>query len=148
MKNYKTTIPELKLKRSKSSFNKTKITSNATAEKFARQFYHDDLTIYESFFMILLNNSNNTIGYVKISQGGITGTFVDTRIIAKYAVESLATGVILVHNHPSGSLKPSEADKQVTEKIKKALCLFDCKVVDHIILTENDCFSFAENHII
>ncbi|MFV9550408.1 JAB domain-containing protein [Algibacter sp. PT7-4] len=148
MKTYKTTIPELKLKRSKSSFNKTKITSSAIAEKFARQFYHDDLTIYESFFMILLNNSNNTIGYVKISQGGITGTIVDTRIIAKYVVESLATGVILIHNHPSGNLKPSITDKQTTEKIKKTLSIFDCNVLDHIILTENSCFSFAENHII
>lgn len=148
MKNYKTTVPEIKLKRIKSEFTKTKISSSSAAANFARQFYFDDLTIYESFFMILLNNSNNTIGYVKISQGGITGTLVDIRIVAKYCIDTLATGVILVHNHPSGTLKPSVGDKQVTEKIKKALDLFDCKVLDHIILTEKYFYSFNDNNIL
>lgn len=67
MKTYKATIPEIKLKRAKTNFNKAKISSSDSASKFARQFYLDDLTLYESFFLILLNNANNTIGYVKIS---------------------------------------------------------------------------------
>ncbi|AUP78314.1 JAB domain-containing protein [Flavivirga eckloniae] len=148
MKIYKTTIPEIKLKKLKTNFNKAKVSSSISASKYARQFYHDDLTIYESFFMILLNNANNTIGYVKISQGGITGTLVDTRIIAKYVIDSLATAVILVHNHPSGTLKPSRADKGITDKIKRTLNIFDCKVLDHIILTETGYYSFADNLII
>ncbi len=98
--------------------------------------------------MILLNNANNTIGYVKISQGGIAGTLADVRIIAKYAINSLATSVILVHNHPSGTLKPSQSDKYITKKIKRTLNIFDCKVLDHIILTETDYYSFADDHII
>ncbi|MDO5970895.1 JAB domain-containing protein [Flavivirga aquimarina] len=147
MKTYKTTIPEIKLKKIKTNFNKAKVSSSSSASEYARQFYHDDLTIYESFFMILLNNANNTIGYVKISQGGITGTLADTRIIAKYAINSLATAVILVHNHPSGTLKPSRADRNITDKIKKTLNIFDCKVLDHIILTETDYYSFADNNI-
>lgn len=97
-------------------------------------------------FLLLLNNSNNTLGYVKISQGGITGTVVDIRIIAKYAIESLATAVILCHNHPSGNLKPSEADKILTTKVYKGLELLDIKVLDHIILVPDseEYFSFAD----
>lgn len=148
MKTYKTTIPEIKLKRVKTSFKKAKITSSDSASAFARQFYFDDLTLYESFFIILLNNANNTIGYVKISQGGLTSTLADSRIIAKYCIDSLATAVILIHNHPSGQTKPSQGDKEVTEKIKRTLNIFDCKVLDHIILTETDYYSFADNKLI
>jgi DNA repair protein RadC len=83
---------------------------------------------------MLLNNSNNTIGYVKISQGGIVGTIVDVRIVAKYAVESLSTGIILVHNHPSGNLKPSQPDIDLTKKIKEGLKILDVTVLDHIII--------------
>ena len=95
-----------------------------------------------------LNNSNETTGYFKISQGGITGTVVDIRIIAKYAIENLATGVILAHNHPSGKLMPSEADKQITRKVKDALKMFDIQVMDHLILTEQSYYSFADEGIL
>ena len=148
MKTYKTNIDQLTLKRIPTEFKKVKIASSLDAQSYARNFFSDDLTIYESFFLILLNNSNNTIGYVKISQGGITGTVVDTKIIAKYAVECLASAVLLVHNHPSGALKPSQADIQVTKKIKETLSLFDCKVLDHIILTETNYFSFGDEGIL
>ena len=96
------------------------------------------------FYVVMLNNANNTIGYTKISQGGITGTVVDVRLIAKHALECLATSVILIHNHPSGNSKPSSADKLITEKIKHGLALLDIRVLDHIILTENTYFSFAD----
>ena len=148
MLSYKNTTDRIILKRIKSEFPKAEITNSSDAATFARQFYHDDLTLYESFFLILLNNANNTTGFVKISQGGVTGTVVDPRIVAKYAIETLSKSVILVRNHPSGTLKPSEADKQITEKIKKGLKLFDCEVLDHIILTENSFFSFADKGLI
>lgn len=148
MKTYKTNISEITLKRTKRDFKRVKITSAEDVSKFARQFYFDDLTIYESFFLILLNSANNTIGYVKISQGGINGTIADPQLIAKYAIETLAKGVILVHNHPSGSTKPSQADRKITSKIKEVLNLFDCTVLDHVILTETDFFSFAQENIL
>lgn len=148
MKTYKTNISEITLRRNPSDIKKVKIKSSQNASDYARNFFSDDLTIYESFFLILLNNANNTTGYVKISQGGITGTLVDVRIIAKYAVDTLASGVIMVHNHPSGTLRPSQADRSITEKVKKALSLFDCKVLDHIILTEDSYFSFADEGIL
>jgi DNA repair protein RadC len=82
--------------------------------------------------------------YAKISQGGITGTVVDPRLVAKYAVESLAVGVILAHNHPSGNLKPSTPDKVLTDKVKEGLKYLDIKLLDHIILTNDGYYSMME----
>ena len=101
------TIPLFELRKIQTNFPKEKITSSEKAYNFIKQFYSDDIEIFESSFILLLNNANQTVGYAKISQGGITGTVVDVRLIAKYAVESLCTGVILAHNHPSGKLNPS-----------------------------------------
>jgi DNA repair protein RadC len=128
-----------------SGFNKVKINSSKIAAEYCRQFFHDDLTIYESFFILLINRANNTIGYVKISQGGVVGTVVDASIVAKYAIESLASGVILCHNHPSGNTQPSTEDINLTRKIKEGLALFDIAALDHIILTEDDYYSFADD---
>ena len=110
------TIKLFELKKIQTEFPSVKITTPDQAADFIRQFYFDDIEIFESFFILLLNQGNKTIGYAKISQGGIAGTVVDVRIIAKYAVESLAVSVILAHNHPSGNLKPSEADLTITKK--------------------------------
>jgi DNA repair protein RadC len=126
-----------------------KITSSETAYNVIRQFWHDDIGIYESFFILLLNRANVTIGWAKISQGGITGTVVDTKIVVKYAIDSLASGIILAHNHPSGNLEPSQQDKEVTEKIKKAAGYIDTKVLDHLILTpDNKYFSFLDHGLL
>ena len=150
MKNYKSLIKErvLQVKESDSSFQKAKITSSKNAYDYIKQFYKDDISIYESFFILLLNRSNNTIGYAKISQGGIVGTVVDIKIIAKYAIDTLSSGVILAHNHPSGRKQPSDADKDITDKIKQGLKLFEVNVIDHLILTEEDYYSFADNGIL
>lgn len=130
-------MKKFELKTIQTNFQAVKITKDEDAINVIRQFYGDDIEIFESCFILLLNNSNITIGYAKISQGGITGTVVDTRLIAKYAIESLATGVILCHNHPSGSLKPSEADISTTKKVKDGLKIFDIVLLDHIILTKD-----------
>ena len=144
MKIYQKSLPLISLKKTKTDFPCAKIDSSADASEFIRKFYSDDIAIFESFFILLLNRGNKTIGYAKISQGGIVGTVVDATIIAKYCVESLAKSVILCHNHPSGNLTPSEADKGVTKKITDTLRIFDCTVLDHIILTEESYFSFAD----
>lgn len=122
-----------------------KISKSGDAAKEARKYYHDDLEIYESFFLLLLDQGMNTIGYVKISQGGIAGTIVDTKIVVNYVVETLSQNIILVHNHPSGTLQPSESDRVVTRKLIQALGWFDSKVKDHIILTKDSHYSFADN---
>lgn len=133
------------LRKNQTDFPKTKIVSSTSSSEFIRQFYSDDIEIYESFFLLLLNNQNQTLGYAKISQGGIVGTIVDVRIVAKYVIDSLATGIILAHNHPSGNLNPSKQDIDITKKIKEAMKLFDVSVLDHIILTSDSYYSFADN---
>jgi len=144
MKEYKQTIPQFGITKHETDIKKVKIQGSQDAADYMRDFYFDDIEVFESFFLLLLNNANNTIGYAKISQGGITGTVVDIRIIAKYCVDSLATACILGHNHPSGKLQPSQADKTITSKIKRGLELLDVKVLDHIILTSLSYYSFAD----
>ena len=143
-KEYKTKTSLFELKKNKTDYNSIKIKGSKDCEVQIRKFYYDDIGIYESFFILLLNRANNTIGHAKISQGGIVGTVVDVRIIAKYCVESLCSSVVLSHNHPSGNLKPSEADIRITKQVKDALKLFDVVVLDHIILTEDSYYSFAD----
>jgi DNA repair protein RadC len=138
-----TTLYELR--KNQTDFPKIKIKEATDAAEFIKQFYHGDIEIYESFFLLLLNINNQTIGYAKISQGGVASTVVDVKIIAKYVVDSLATGIILAHNHPSGNLNPSEADISITSKVKEAMKLFDVCVVDHIIVTADSFYSFANN---
>ncbi len=99
-------------------------------------------------YAIFLNIKNITKGFAKISQGGTYFTITDIKIIAKYAIETLADKVILVHNHPSGDCKPSEEDKKITKKLYEALNLFDIELLDHIIVSENNYFSFEENGLI
>jgi DNA repair protein RadC len=122
-----------------------KITSSKDSENFARKFYHEDMILYESAFIIMLNNASNVIGWAKISQGGITGTVIDILIVAKYAIDLLAKNIILIHNHPSGNKNPSKADGILTKKIKEGLSLLDINLLDHIILTEDNYYSFADN---
>lgn len=103
---------------------------------------------HEEFWVLFLNNSNKIIQQHQLSKGGITGTLVDVRLIMKKALQISATALILCHNHPSGTLKISNADKQVTEKIKQAGVALDIKLLDHIIITETAYSSFADDGIL
>lgn len=136
------------LKAEKQAFNHQKIASSADAVSFARNFYGDDILIYESAFIVLLNSKNDAIGYAKISQGGVCGTVVDPRIILKYAIDTLATGVIFIHNHPSGNIQPSREDIGLTRRIKDALALLSVKLPDSIIITDGGYYSMADEGMI
>lgn len=103
---------------------------------------------HEEFWIVYLNNSNKVLQKTQLSKGGITGTLVDIRIVLKNALQLGAVGIILVHNHPSGTLQPSLADKQLTQKIKTAGESLDIKVLDHIIITEKAYFSFADDNLL
>jgi len=141
-------IKEFTLKKGNTEFEARKIAGSRSAAEYIRQFYSDDIEIYESFFILLLNRANVTIGYAKISQGGIVGTVVDVKILCKHVVDSLASNVIIAHNHPSGNLRPSDADKNITSKIKSALVYLDTQLVDHVILTADSHYSFADEGLI
>jgi len=120
------------------------ITEPAAAAKIFRGIWEPEtFELMESFKLMLLNRSNQVLGIVKLSQGGITGTIVDVRLIYGIALKSVATAIILCHNHPSGRLVPSDADKQLTKQVCKAGAILDIPVLDHIILTKEGYFSFA-----
>lgn len=103
----------------------------------------EDLSV-EQFWAVYLNNANKVLSQQKISEGGMTATIVDIRLILKRALELNATALVLCHNHPSGALNPSEADVSLTEKVKKAAKLMDIQLLDHIIVTDQSYFSFAD----
>lgn len=103
---------------------------------------------YEVFAVLFLNRSNKINHFEIISRGGITGTVADPRVILKRALEEDATTLVLSHNHPSGSLKPSRADEELTKKITEAARYFDIKILDHIIVSEDGYYSFADEGLI
>lgn len=111
------------------------------AEEFIRLLSHKT---QEEFWIVLLNNANKELARYKISVGTITNTLVDYRIILKYAIENLATRLVLVHNHPSGNLNPSPEDMLITKKIIACCKQFDILVLDHIIIGNRDSLSFAD----
>lgn len=99
---------------------------------------------HEEFWIIYLNNSNKVLHKEQLSKGGMTGTLVDVRLVMKHALENGAVGCILAHNHPSGSLKPSRSDKEITKKLQNAGMALDIKVLDHLIVAGNSYVSFAD----
>lgn len=103
---------------------------------------------YEVFAVVFLNRANKINHFEIISKGGITGTVADPRIILKKALEEDATSIVLCHNHPSGNLHPSRADEELTKKIKDAAGFFDIKIIDHIIVSEEGFYSFADEGIL
>ena len=119
-----------------------KITSSKDAYEQIRSYLMD--LPHEEFWVLLLTRSNEVIRPVQISQGGISGTVADPKIIFKSALEHLASSMILVHNHPSGNLKPSEADKELTRRLVTSGKLLDIPVLDHLIVSELGYLSFAD----
>ena len=103
---------------------------------------------HEEFWVIYLNRSNRIIDEQRISQGGVTGTVTDVKIILKQAIEKLATGMILCHNHPSGNIRPSKADSNITQKLKNASAYLDIQVLDHVIVGQNVYYSYADEGIL
>lgn len=102
----------------------------------------------EEFKVLLLNIANRVIGVYQASAGGLTSTVADPRLILATALKSLATSIIIAHNHPSGSLKPSRADEEITNKIKEAAKYHDIKVLDHIIVTAEGYYSFSDEGLL
>lgn len=103
---------------------------------------------HEEFWVLYLNNSNKVKYKAPLSKGGITGTVVDIRLLFQTALEQKAVGIILTHNHPSGKVKPSDADIQITKKIKEAGRIMDIQLLDHLIITEYSYYSFADESIL
>ncbi len=118
------------------------ITQSQNAADYFRPLLED--LSHEEFWILLLNRSNTVIDKIMISQGGLSGTVIDVRIILKTAIERLASGIILCHNHPSGNVEASDADKKITQKIKDAAVLMEICVLDHVIIAHDQYLSFAD----
>lgn len=123
-------------------FVKKQITGSKDAADFFQPMLGD--LNHEEFWIMLLNRSNKIIDTFMISQGGISGTVIDVRLILKKALEVLASSIILCHNHPSGNMQASNADLQITQKIKEAAQVMDIAVLDHIIIAQNKYLSLAD----
>jgi len=128
------------------SLEKAIITTSTDMANYLRSALKDYR--HEVFAVVFLNRANKVNHFEIISEGGITGTVADPRIILKKALDADAVSIILSHNHPSGSLKPSRADEELTLKIKEAAKYFDIRVIDHIIVSEEGYFSFSDEGIL
>ena len=129
-----------------SPLNKAVVKSSNEIAQYLRTIIKD--FNYEVFAVLFLNKANKINHFEIVSRGGITGTVADPRIILKKALEEDATSIVLCHNHPSGNLRPSRADEELTYKIKEAARYFDIKIIDHIIVSEEGYFSFADEGIL
>lgn len=138
---------QISYKENLSTLKSSSITnSNDVAQLLFKNWDADTIGLNECFKILLLNQSNKVKAIYSLSIGGITGTLVDMRILFAIVLKTLSVGIILTHNHPSGQLKASEADKQLTKKIQQAAVLFDVKVLDHIILApDGRYYSFADH---
>ena len=123
-----------------------KVSSSVDVYNFILNHWDDDtLDIQENVKMLLLNSSNTILGVYDVSIGGINSTVIDLRLVLSVALKCLASSIILVHNHPSGNINPSEQDREFTKKIKSACKFLEIQLFEHIIITRYDYFSFADN---
>ncbi|WP_242203234.1 JAB domain-containing protein [Aestuariivivens insulae] len=144
----KNQIAEIQLRYRPRKMKGTKITSSKTAFKvFLEHWNMDSIELYEEFKIMLLNRNNEVLGMHTLSKGGMTGTLVDLKLLFVVAIKSAACGIILAHNHPSGNLRPSEADKNLYKKIKKASEYLDINVLDNLIISRRAYYSFADEGV-
>lgn len=145
----KNEISEIQLKYSASKSPRVKITRSDDAYNCLKVHWNvDTIELQEEFRMLLLNRANEVLGVHLLSKGGITGTLVDLRLLFAVVLKSAACNIILAHNHPSGNLNPSEADKRLFRKISNAAELLDVQVLDNMIISKQGYFSFTDKGII
>jgi len=119
--------------------------SRSTYELLLSCWNKNTIELQEEFKVLLLNRSNQILGIYSLSKGGVSGTIVDSKLLFSVALKANASGVILSHNHPSGNTNPSEVDKAITNKIKQASKLLDIELLDHLVITKDSYYSFADN---
>jgi DNA repair protein RadC len=145
MVEYKSMLNRYSLVKEPTQIKRAKLNSPQLVAEYARKFW-EAIDVYESFYVLMLNSANNVIGFVKTGQGGVGSVVTDVKLIAKYAIDSLASAIIVLHNHPSGQMVASNGDRMITKKVKSAMELLDIQMIDHIILSpeDNKYYSFNE----
>lgn len=148
MSNFKDFIGELKVNYVRTGTKTTKIKNSTDVRDFIFEYYKEIIDDHEEFKVIHLNNRNDVVNVDNNAYGTDTMSLVDIKSIARNSILIKTHSVILIHNHPSGNLDPSEEDVKVTKRIKDALSLFDIRVLDHLILSREGYYSFADNGIL
>ena len=139
------TIKEIKVSYSTGTRDKIKINSSKDSYELLLSCWSKHLIeLQEEFKVLLLNRNNQVLGIYPLSKGGVSGTFVDAKLVFSVALKCNASNIILAHNHPSGNINPSEMDKKLTKKLKKAGNYLDVVVLDHIILSSKGYYSFVD----
>ena len=142
---YRVAEVELSYKNRVPNKERRQVLDSLTAYKILKEIYSDDTIDYrETFKVLYLNRSNQLLGYYTISEGGITETMADVRMILQGALLTNATGIILAHNHPSGSVRPGKEDDRVTKRVAEAAEIMNIRVNDHIILTSEGFYSYND----
>ena len=142
-------LAEIQVSYSTQNSNKFKITTAENAfELFLNFWSMSTLELQEEFKIMFLNRANESLGIYSLSKGGTTGTIVDVKLLFVVALKCNASAIIICHNHPSGNLKPSEADISLTVKIKRCSEFLDIKLIDHLIITRNGYYSFSNDNML
>lgn len=137
-------LAEIKVSYKTANTRKYKITTTSEAYDLALNSWEEEtLELFEEFKVIYLNRANHVLGIYPLSKGSVSGTVVDVRLIFAIALKCNASGLILLHNHPSGNLTPSSADISITKKVKECSLLLEVNLIDHIIITRNGFYSFT-----
>lgn len=121
-----------------------KVASSHDAFDILKGIWSNQLEHIEEFYLLMLNKANKVLGYSKVSSGGLSGTVVDPKLIFQTALKANASSIILAHNHPSGNIQPSEADQRITKKCRDGGTMLDIAVLDHLIVTADTYYSFAD----
>ena len=145
MKTYKSDMPEITLKYKTGNYKKTKISTSLDAFQVLLQLYDEDTVYYrETAFVLFLNKANNTIGWMKISEGGTSATVIDPKMIFATALKCNASGIILSHNHPSGQLRASDEDRKMTSNLATIGYIMGIEVLDHVIVCRSGYYSMND----
>ena len=138
-------VAEIKVSYSNTNPEKVKVTNSQIMFDLVIKYWDLDIIEFqEEVKIILLNRANIVLGIYEMSKGGISGTVVDIRIILGVALKCSACNIIMIHNHPSGKLVPSDADKSITRKLKEACDLLEISLLDHLIITKEGYYSFSD----
>lgn len=139
------TIKEIKVSYTSGNTNKVKIRHSKDSYELLKSCWNmNTIELQEEFKVLLLNRNHQVLGVYPLSKGGISGTVVDAKLVYSVALKCNASSIIVAHNHPSGNLKPSEADLRLTKKLKQAGTYLDITLLDHLIITRNGYYSFSD----
>ena len=145
---FKDYVGELKVTYKRTSLPIVKASNSKVCSDFIRPYFDECMDNHEEVKIIHLNRSNGVVNVHELSKGGMHSSIVDIRLILREALQISCVGVVLVHNHPSGNLKASQIDKEITQKLKKACELVDIALLDHIIITREGYLSFADTGLL